>query len=279
MANIFVTGASGTIGSQVVAALNDKPGFTVAAAGRSSNVPFDYADPRTYQAADGHDAVFLLAPPLDPNAHRLVLPFVDYLAAHGQPHLTYLSAYGMDQLTDLPLHQLVEQRLLAYRSADGGRATILRPGFFATNFSNYERKGIEQRGMIYNPAGGGATAFVDPADVGRVAAATLTDPSHAGQVYTLTGPRAYTMQEVAALLSDYTDRSVVYPQPSDEEYRAALLSSGAPPFLPEYMIAVYGLIRQGRVGKVFDTVQQVTGRPATDLKDVLQRDFRDRQSR
>ncbi|CAH1002221.1 NAD(P)H azoreductase [Neolewinella maritima] len=273
MQKIFVTGANGTVGREVVAALKNLSDISVTAASRSSATPFDYADATTFSAADGHDAVFLLAPPLDPTAHQLVTPFLDYLIAHGNPRITYLSAYGMQTLPALPVHQLLEARLHQLQSARSARITILRPTFFASNFAQYERDNIEQRNMIFNPAGTGATAFVDPKDIGRVAALTLTEDKHAGQMYTLTGPRTYTMEQVATVLSSQLSRPIIYPAPSDEQYRTALAQAGAPAFVADYMIAVYGLIRQKKVNHVSTDVERLTGQQPTDLSVVIQRDF------
>ena len=199
-------------------------------------------------------------------------PFLDHLNSGERPRVTYVSALGMEDLERLPVHREIER----YLHGSDLPWTILRPGFFATNFGNYERENIEQRNIIFTPAGAGRTPFIDPRDIAEVAALTLTEERHAGKTYELTGPEAYSMHEVAALLSETLGRTIVYPEPSDAAYREALAAAGAPAFIAEYMISVYGLIRAGRVSGVMDTVEALLGRAATGLGDVVGRDFGER---
>lgn len=269
MQKIFLTGATGTVGRRVVEALTQRDDVALTPAGRHSTPSFDYHRPETYSAADGHDAVFLLIPPMDVNAHVPVIRFIDHLAAGTKPRIVYLSAYGMEDLTELPFHREVEHHL----KASGLAWTILRPGFFASNFSVYERENIEQRGMIFNPAGAGKTPFIDPSDIGRAAAVALTETGHECKTYTLTGPTPYTMHEVAEILSNHLNKSIVYPEPEPDAYREALRAAGVPDMVANYMIPVYGLVKDGKVAETTDDVEQLTGRQPTDLPEVIARDF------
>lgn len=280
MKNIFVTGASGNIGSQLVSALKNEKGVKVTVAGRNPEklehlfpgttaTSFDFGQPATFAAAAKHDAVFLLGPPLVPDLFNLLEPFVDYLIANDRPHVVYLSAYGMEHFPELPFHGQMEEKL----AASGLEFTILRPGFFASNFSNYERESIEQRGIIFNPAGAGKTPFIAPEDIAEVAAKVMTSNGHSGKTYILTGPEAFDMHQVAQLISEIIGKPIIYPEPSNEAYREALIAGGAPPFIADYMIPVYNLIKEGAVANVSSTVQSILQRPPTDLKTVLQKDF------
>ena len=268
MSKIFVTGATGTVGQEVVKAL-EKQGADYTAASRRAAVPFDYADPTTYSAADGHHVVFVLAPPMDLQAHKLVIPFLDYLAANHRPRVVYMGAYKMETLPDVDIHSASEARLREL----GLDYTLLRPTFFATNFSHYEMDLVKHQNIIYNPGGQGKTAWVDPVDVGQAVAVTLTDANHAGKTYTLTGPKTYTLTEVAELISQQAGKPITYPAPSPEEYRATLKQTGAPESLADYLIPIYGLIRNHQAEAVTDDLPNLLGRPATDLPEVIKREF------
>ncbi|MBC6994099.1 NAD(P)H-binding protein [Neolewinella lacunae] len=276
MTKVFVTGATGTIGRQVVAALQQHAGVAVTAASRqaiagapTATAIFDFKDPSTYSAVDGHAAVFVVGPPLEPGLSEMVAPFLDYLADHGRPRVTYLSALGMNDLAELPFHAEMEAKL----RTSGLPVTILRPSFFASNFGIYERENIEQRGIIFTPSGAGEAAFVAPADIGEVAALALATEDHVGRVYELTGPEVHSMHDIAALISELTGKTIVYPEPSDETYRGALAAAGAPPFVADYMIPVYNLMRSGAANKVTQDIPTLLGRPATDVRSVLAQDF------
>jgi uncharacterized protein YbjT (DUF2867 family) len=59
------------------------------------------------------------------------------------------------------------------------------------------------------PWGHGKASFVDTRDVAAVAAEALTS-DHEGKTYTLTGPVALGIAEVASILSEVADRQINY---------------------------------------------------------------------
>ena len=52
-----------------------------------------------------------------------------------------------------------------------------------------------------------------------------------------------------------------------------MAAGGAPPFVADSMISVYNLIRKGAVAEVHPDLPALLGRPATDARAVLGRDF------
>ena len=285
MATYFVTGATGTVGSAVIQALLNQ-GENVKAGSRHPEktreqfgdrrigdqieaVHFDYEDINTFKEAAGTDGVFLLGPPMYPNLFELVAPFADYLAAKGPQRVVYLSAYGMEDLKELPFHAQMEEKL--QQSALDWR--VVRPGFFMQNFGNYERENIEQRKVIFVPAGEGKTAFVSAVDIGRTVVALLREDAYRHQTVELTGPRPYNHFEVAELLSKIIGEPVTYANPDEATYRKVLADAGAPPMVAEYMIPVYGMIKHGKVQGVTNNVEKLTGNKPEPLAAVLKRDF------
>lgn len=279
---ILVTGATGTVGSEVARALKNKQASFVAAmrepdkvqeilGNEVQTVKFDYANPDTFEeATSGVDRVFLLGPPMNQELDKLLSPFVKYLEQKGIKRVVYLSALGAENLKDvMPFHTNMEA-LLKER---GFKYTFLRPTFFAQNFKNYEWENILDRKITYAPAGNGKVAFVDIRDVGEVAAKILTEPGHEGKAYALTGPEALTYHDAARILSKIRNESISYPEPSDEEYTQALKSSGAPDFIAQYMIRIYGMVRHGKADQIRNDVEQILGRKPNDLETVLKRDF------
>jgi len=280
MEKIFVTGATGTIGKEVVNALLKK-GVKVVAANRSQEkakglfgdkvewVNFDFEDPNTYKTADDAAAVFLLGPPLNLRLSEMLMPFVDYLSVKGPSKVVYLSANGMEKMKELPFHAQMEAKLKSTTL----EWTILRPGFFMQNFGNYEMENIEERKIIFSPAGEGKTAFISAVDIGQAAAEVLINEGHEEKTYTLLGDRLLSYYEIAALLSEIIGEKIIYPNPDENTYRSVLKESGAPDFIADYMIPVYNLIRFGKVENVSNDLQNLIGRKPEELKDVLKRDF------
>lgn len=272
---ILVTGATGTVGSSVVKALQAKRADFVAASREAQKksgsdvaaVSLDFADPFTYEkATQGVEKVFLLGPPADPAMDQLLTPFVHHLKEKGISRVVYLSAFGVEEVSEsMPFHANMEKML----KENGFALTILRPGFFAQNFSNYERDNIVNRKVIYSPSGQGKAAFVDTNDIGEVAAKVLLETGHEGKAYTITGPATYSYADVAGILSEVRGETIHYPSPSPEEYAQTLKSAGAPDFVAGYMNNVYSLIRDGHADYISPDVENLLGRKPGDLRSVL----------
>lgn len=278
---ILVTGATGTIGKAVVKALSNEKRSFVAAVRNTAKaseklgagvelVNFDFEDPSTYEAAtNGVDKVFLVGPPLVTNLDSLLTPFIDFLKAKEIKRVIYIGSLGMEKMPDLPFHVVLSEKL----KKDGFDYTILKPSFFAQNFKNYEWDNITQRNITYAPAGIGKVAFVDVNDIAQLAVKALLEDGHIGKEYEITGPETLTYADAALLLSEVTNKQIVYPNPRSEEYTGALKSAGAPDFIAPYMISVYSLIANDEVNIVSPVVEKLTGRKPTSLKEVLERDF------
>jgi uncharacterized protein YbjT (DUF2867 family) len=278
---ILVTGATGTVGSRVLRALQER-GATVIAAVRNADAGslphlhdvqrrvFDYADATTFASAlEDIDGVFLLGPPLVPTLYDLLEPFIDAIGSSRTRRVVYMAALGLEKLPSMPFHEQAIARIREH----GLDLTVMKPTFFAQNFRNYEGENVLERGIIFHPADDGKAAFVDVDDIAEAVAAVFSDPATIGQEYHITGPTSHSYAEVATMLTDVLGRPITYVRPDPQAYRDVLASAGAPPFVAEYMIDVYGLIRDGHVDIVTDHVQKLTGRPATPLRNVLERQF------
>ncbi|WP_373494013.1 SDR family oxidoreductase [Aquiflexum sp.] len=280
---ILITGATGTIGKALVRQLQGLKANFVAGS-RDFNkakstlnisedkwVKFDFAEIHTFEkATENVDRVFVLGPPLTLNLEQILIPFIDFLIHKGINRVVYLSAFGNQSLGgDLAFHHIMENYL---KESQLG-FTILQPSFFAQNFKNYEYENLMERGITFNVAGDGKVGFVDVEDVAKVASKVLTEDGHAGKTYQLTGPVLLSYHDAANILSEVLNKNIIYPNPSEEAYRGALKAGGAPDFIADYMIPVYGMIKDGSVGRLTKDVEEVLGEKPTDLKTVLKRDF------
>ena len=270
---ILVTGATGTVGSRVLADLADRD-VTVRAALRNPEreqaalpegvewVEFDFERPETWGAAfEGVDALFLMRPPAITRVSEAILPAIDAAERVGVEHVVVLSVLGAEKNPILP-HRKIEKHVLD----TGLDWTFLRPSFFMQNLVQTHREEIRD-GEIVVPAGSGETSFVDAADIAAVAATALAEPGHEGQAYDITGPEALTYHEVAQILSEVLDREISYEEPSLIEFVRHSRRQGRDWSFVLVMAGIYTTARVGLAGRVTDDVERLLGRPPRSFRE------------
>lgn len=271
-----MTGATGNVGRAVAATLI-AAGAPVRLAVRrptasdaAESVAFDFVDARTWaNAFAGVRSMFLVRPPAIGNVRRDLLPAVAAARAAGVRHVVFLSLQGAERNKVVP-HARVESWL----RTSGMDWTFVRPSFFHQNMSTTHAADIRDHDAIIVPAGHGATAFVDALDVGAVAAAALLDPDrHAGEAWTITGPRALTYPDVASILTAELGRRITYRSPNLIGYaRHARREFGMPWGMVAVTSAIYTTARFGMAAGLSDDVRTVLAREPVDFAGFAHRE-------
>lgn len=269
---ILLTGSTGLVGREVANRLAGRAPVRLAVrepvpgTGATERVRFDFRDPATFEAAlRGVSRVFLLRPPRLVRARRDFGPFVAAMRQAAVSQVVFLSVRGAARNPLLPHHGI--ERLL---EASGLAWTHLRPNDFMQNFATVHRDDIRGRGEIWAPAGRGRTSFVDVRDVAEAAARTLTEPGHGRRAYTLTGNGAFSLEEVAALLSDVLARPVAYRNPGIPAFLRHMRAAGHPLALGLVMTGVYTVARLGLAAEVTLDLARLIGRPPTALRSFVE---------
>ena len=184
---ICVTGASGTLGSEVIrqlearavpfrAACFSRRSAEIARARRIEAVAIDYNYPETLlDAFRGCDTLFLLGPNAL-NQTELELNAVDAASAAGVRHIVKQSVLGAGEeaYSLANVHRPVEKAI----ERSGMAWTFLRSNSFMQNAVTYMAPTIRAESAFYSACGQARISHVDVRDVAAVAVAALTAAGH-----------------------------------------------------------------------------------------------------
>jgi uncharacterized protein YbjT (DUF2867 family) len=267
---ILVTGATGTVGSEVVRQLvasGERPRALVRDAGSAREMLGPGAD---YVAGDldraetlpvaltGVDRVFLLTRQSSRQSDQEKV-VVDAAVAAGVRHLVKLSVFRADDGSEL---QVARQHAAMERYAERSRipCTFVRPVFFMQNL-------IPQalNGTIRSATGTGRVAMVDVRDVASVVAHALTSRGCEGKTYTLTGSQALSFDEVAETLSTCLGTRISHVGVSPDTVRDAMVQAGVETWFAEDMARLHTMLAAGYEDVLTNDVAVVTGTTARTL--------------
>ena len=212
---ILITGATGHIGSELIAALLPAQAGHIRVLTRNPDAVFpdgtqtvvaDLGDSDLAPVLDGVHAVFLLTDGLNIAAHDHRL--IDAAQQAGVERIVKLSVRSVGHGATDPIttwHRAGEE---AIRDSGIGW-TFLRPTALMSNALNWAPM-IAADQVVHAPFAAGRAAVVDPADIAAVAAASLTQDGHNHRVYELTGPEPLSPTDQVAILSQVLDRDLRY---------------------------------------------------------------------
>ena len=271
MKQILVTGATGTVGRQVVSQLlaTDVLVRALTRDPDSANLPpgvdvrrGDLTVPETLDAClDGVDVVFLVWT-ADPSA---VSTAVNRIAKHAR-RIVFLSS---PHQTPHPLFQqpnplaAMHAEIERLIQASGLEWTFLRPGMFAANARSWWAPQIRSGEVVRWPYGDAPTAPIHEADIAAVAVRALLDIGHNGADYVLTGPQSLTQREQVEIIGEVIGRTLRFEEMSPEAARQEL---GFPATAINMLLNAWAAA-VGQPALVTSTVADITGNPARSFRD------------
>lgn len=269
---IAITGPTGRVGAYLTDLLASDGADIVALTRRPEEVRLpagvsvaavDFRRPESLrEALQTADRLFIshgTSPEQPENEIALINAAVDA----GVRHIVKLSALGpATRLVPFAWHTRIEAHLARQTVA----STVLRP----TAFADMLRRAAPQiaAGTWAGSAGEGRANFIDTRDVADVARLALREDvgPQSQRAYHLTGPRAWTMPQIAEVLSDLLGRPVTYTVRSPEDQRAALAAAGQPEFVIDLLVGMDQGFRDMAVAETTLTVQELTGKAPRSLE-------------
>lgn len=270
-APVLVIGGTGKTGRRIVERLRARglhPRVATRNPEKSGEVRFEWNDGETFAASlDGVGAIYLVAPTDRIDSLAAMQPFIDQALYAGVERFVLLSASSLR--AGGPMMGAVH----AYLVEHAPQWVVLRPTWFMQNFSEQQHlPTIREHGVIESATGDGRVAFIDAEDIAAVAVEALVRSDLSGREFILTGPAALSYDDVAALISEVSGRSVEHRRFTEAALALRHESSGLPVDYALMLARMDTAIAEGAEDRITDAVLEVTGRQPTAFADFARRD-------
>ncbi|MBI3152838.1 MAG: SDR family oxidoreductase [Chloroflexi bacterium] len=257
---ILITGATGSIGKELVRQLIDKgvkfrvlvrDEKKVTGLGDQVEIAIgDLSKPETLGTAmHGIDKLFLVTPDMGQ-----VRALLGVAKQSGVRHVVKISTIEADRsLGPGKWHRQQEDLIKSM----GFAWTFLRPTMMMINIIEWWGETVKSQNAVYFPGGNGKVPPVDPCDVAAVACAALTESDHEGKVYELTGPQAFTIGEMVEILAKALGKPIRYTDVPVFAAAIGMLRFGLPLYVVIGLMQTLGALRRSEYAYVSDVVEQV----------------------
>lgn len=274
---IIVTAATGQLGRATIEELLRRgvPAGTIVAGARTPEkaneladrgivvreIDFDRPETLTSGFADAERVLLISGnvPTARVAQHRAV---VDAAKAVGVALLVYTSGLHADSMT-------VAMAADHLATEDYIRESGLTYSLLRNNLYNEVILGAVQTalstGVLIGAAGTGRVSSAARTDYAAAAAAVLLDGGHDNSVYELTGDTSWSRQDLAAMVTALSGRSVEYRDVTVEEYAAALSRTGLPKPVADVLADNDSSIAAGAFEDYSGDLRRLIGRPTTPI--------------
>jgi len=283
---IAISGATGHLGrmtAQRVAELGYDPGDLVLTTrtpdavaevvpGAQARVA-DFGRPETLaRAFDGVRRLLLISTDTVDGRSAQHAAAIDAAVVAGVEHIIYTSMLAPAPPNPALIaesHWVTEEHL----RASGVAYTILRCSLYS-DFQVFEAAEALTTGRFVHNRGAGGCSYIARSDCAVAAAAVITGDGHEGQVYELTGPEKLDANALAALYSEFGERSVEAVSVDDDELLRLLSADTGTDGHVQYgaalAISLGRAIREERFSGVTATVEELTGQPPRTVSALLE---------
>lgn len=283
--SIAVTGATGHLGRLTVEALLRRgvPAEQIIATGRRIETlddvsdqgvsvrRADYSDEASLrQALAGADRLLLVS---GTEAGRRIKHHTNVISAAKAAGVQLIAYTSIVHAPTSTLRIGQEHRATEAALADSGVPhVLLRSSWYIDNYTA-QLSDYLQHGIV-GAADDGRISGGTRADYAEAAAAVLAGDDHAGAVYELGGP-AFTMAELAEVVSAETGKFVRYTDLSVQDYQAFLVRAGLPEPVAASIADGDRAIADGELYVDTADLEKLLGRPVTPLRTAVRAAVRD----
>jgi len=215
----------------------------------------DYTVPESLPAAyEGGTRMLLISMNSGPdNRPELHNNAIAAAVQAGVRHIAYTSSVDVDNRAEAARSAADHRATEDHLRASGVAWTMLRHQLYADGIVNQAARMIAEGRVVVQPDEV-PTAFVTREDCAAAAAAVLTTPGHEYQAYDITGPTAVLRRDIASIASEIAGRPI-----------EIVTGEGGQ---PQATGSMFGFVHFEATS---DAVQVLTGRPATGIRQLLER--------
>jgi NAD(P)H dehydrogenase (quinone) len=278
--SIVVTAASGQLGRLTVEALLARgvPASDIVATSRDVTRIKDFADrgvvvrradfaePESLPAAfEGADKLLLISTTtVDERVanHRRA---VDAAVMAGASLVAYTSMLRADTSTTAlaVTHHATEEYL-----RERVPSVMLRNGWYLENYTA-QLPLVLRGGAVVGAAGRGRISAATRADYAAAAAVVLTTGGHAGKVYELGGDEAFTLAELAAVISAAAGEQIAYTDFPADGFARVLADAGVPAELAHVLVDADLGMGRGELFTDSGDLRRLIGRPTATPAEAI----------
>ncbi|KAG2386046.1 hypothetical protein C9374_003195 [Naegleria lovaniensis] len=294
---ILMSGATGTVGREVIRALNDQASFLKgekiqvrllvrneekarSLLDQFENIQFSYV------VGDLNDLEKVRVDDLFSNVERLFLLTISspwqakiesgfvHLAVKYCTTLKQIirvsalgSSYDRDINCLMRWHNDSERAIQHLVDNTEVKLVILRPNLFLQNFISQDLAVIKSQGAFYRPMSDRSVPYqishVDVRDIGDLAAVVLIEPveKHANQTYNITGPQSLNYDQLAQIMSKAIGAEVKHVPIPEDVFANNLQQMNMPSFVMWMLVKLFQMYKvNGITANVHGDFKIVTGK-------------------
>jgi len=281
MKNIFITGATGNIGQELIKQLYRKKKVNIIAGFRNKKKAisllnkyssldfryFDFEDQNSFNdALENMDMVFLLRPPHISDIDKYFYPLLKKMKDKGISKIVFLSVQGAEKSKIIP-HNKIESLIKFFNF----KSIILRPSYFMQNLTTTLGNEIIDR-QITLPSGKAKFNWIDILDIAEVAAEVIIEfEKYEGNIYELTGTENMSFKEVTEKINSLLNLNIKYKSVAPIKYFGIKKQEGIEKDKILVMLLLHFLPRFQKAPQISKNIELLLGRPPTALNDFILR--------
>lgn len=183
-------------------------------------------------------------------------------------HVIYTSFQRRNESDNAPLAFLASTHLLAEKllKASGLTYTILEHALYAEVIPMFVGEKVLETGVIFQPGGDGKTAFALREDLAEAGVAVLTGEGHENRSYELTGSKALSYADIAALITEASGKNVTYVSPTVEAFTEELTKAGVPAMYIGLFAGFSSAIKEGEFAAISGDLEKLIGRKSGSVE-------------